>query len=69
MRRRAEDPPSDGCSLGGGARPVAEPACDVTAGEERDAGDRDRQEIGGGLDAYADEPDIAADLASVSEPD
>ena len=68
MRRQAEDPPGNGCSLSGGARPVTEPAGDVAAGEDRDAGERDRQEIGGGLDAYAHEPDIAAELASVSKP-
>ena len=38
MRRQAEDLPGDGCGLGGGTRPVTEPAGDVAAGEDRDAG-------------------------------
>jgi hypothetical protein len=65
MRRQAKDPPGNSCRLRRGTRPVAEPTSDVAAGKERCVGDRDRQQIGGGLNTDADERDIAAEPAPI----
>ena len=45
LRRQGEDPACDGGGFGGRARPVAGPARDVAAGEDRRSLDRARHEL------------------------